>query len=86
MGLASRLGRPRRDWETPNEHQRLLWGLLPTDPVYRIVQRFQRAHYGREEPGDQGLEDLREDAVRKLLAGVTTVDEVLRVTHAENSE
>ena len=61
LGLASRLGRPRRDWETPNEHQRLLWGLLPTDPVYRIVQRFQRAHYGREEPGDQGLEDLRED-------------------------
>ena len=61
LGLAARLGRPRRDWETPNEHQRSLWGLLPSDPVYRIVQRFQRSHYGREERDDAGLESLRED-------------------------
>ena len=61
LGLATRLGRPRRDWETPNEHQRGIWGLLPTDPVYRIVQRFQRSHYGRGETGDTGIDDLRED-------------------------
>jgi len=61
LGLAARLGRPRRDWETPNEHQRGLWGLLPTDPVYRIVQRFQRSHYGRNEPDDTGVEGLRQD-------------------------
>lgn len=61
LGLAARLGRPRRDWETPNEHQRSLWGLLPADPVYRIVQRFQRSHYGRHEQDDAGLEGLRED-------------------------
>ena len=61
LGLAARLGRPRRDWETPNEHQRGIWGLLPTDPVYRIVQRFQRSHYGRSETGDTGIEDLRQD-------------------------
>ncbi len=59
LGLAARLGKPRRDWETPNEHQRGLWGLLPTDPVFRIVQRFQRSHYGRED--DTGSESLRED-------------------------
>ncbi len=61
LGLAARLGRPRRDWETPNEHQRGLWGLLPTDPVYRIVQRFQRSHYGRSESDDTSLEGLRQD-------------------------
>ena len=61
MGLASRFGRPRRDWETPNEHQRGIWGLLPTDPVYRIVQRFQRAHYGPEISSEGDLEDLRKD-------------------------
>ena len=61
LGLATRLGRPRRDSETPNEHQRGIWGLLPTDPVYRIVQRFQRSHYGRSETGDTGIEDLRKD-------------------------
>jgi hypothetical protein len=61
LGLASRVGRPRRNWETPNEHQRLLWGFLPTDPVYRIVQRFQRSHYGPVEPDDANLTDLQED-------------------------
>ena len=61
LGLAARLGKPRRDWETPNEHQRGLWGLLPSDPVYRIVQRFQRFHYGRAEQDDTGLEGLKED-------------------------
>ena len=38
--------------------------MLPTDPVYRIVQRFQRSHYGRGETGetgDTGIEDLRQD-------------------------
>ena len=61
LGLASRLGRPRRDWETPNEHQRGIWGLLPTDPVYRIVQRFQRSHYGRGESESTDIDDLRND-------------------------
>lgn len=61
LGLAARLGRPRRDWETPNEHQRRLWGLLPADPVYRIVQRFQRSHYGRYEQDDTVIDSLRED-------------------------
>lgn len=61
LGLAARLGQPRRDWETPNEHQRGLWGLLPSDAVYRIVQRFQRSHYGRNKQDDRNLEGLRED-------------------------
>ena len=61
LGLAARVGRPRRDWETPNEHQRGIWGLLPPDPVYRLVQRFQRSHYGRDESDETGLAGLRED-------------------------
>ena len=61
LGLASRLGRPRRDSETPNEHQRGIWGLLPTDPVYRIVQRFQRSYYGPEDSDTGGVDDLRKD-------------------------
>ena len=36
-------------------------GFLPTDPVYRIVQRFQRAHYGPEVSSEGDLEDLRKD-------------------------
>ncbi|MDA1271690.1 MAG: DUF4129 domain-containing protein [Chloroflexi bacterium] len=61
LALAARLGHPRRDWETPNEHQRGIWGLLPVDPVYRIVQRFQRSHYGKDEADNAGLQALGED-------------------------
>ena len=61
LGLAARLGRTRRDWETPNEHQRGVWGVLPSDPVYRIVQRFQRFHYGRKESGDTDLKGSQDD-------------------------
>ncbi|MBM12885.1 MAG: hypothetical protein CL759_12495 [Chloroflexi bacterium] len=61
LGLSSRLGRQRKDWETPNEHQRVVWGLLPTDPVYRIVQRFQRSHSGQDETDQAGMDSLQED-------------------------
>ncbi|MDA1129378.1 MAG: DUF4129 domain-containing protein [Chloroflexi bacterium] len=61
LRLAARLGQPRRDWETPNEHQRGLWGFLPSDPVYRIVQRFQRSHYGQDERQGTDLTELQED-------------------------
>ena len=44
----------------PNEHKRGIWGLLPTDPVYRIVQRFQRSHYGRSESENTGIDNLRQ--------------------------
>ncbi len=35
--------------------------MLPNDPAYRIVQRFQRSLYGRSETGDAGIDDLRQD-------------------------
>jgi general secretion pathway protein E len=32
-----------------------------------------------------GMRTLREDAIQKVLSGVTTIDELLRATHAEES-
>ena len=61
LGLAERVGRPRRDWETPKEHQRTLIGLLPADPVARIVDRFQSSHYGRSDLAPQEVERLNRD-------------------------
>ena len=46
LELSERAGRPREEWETPREHQRGLAGVLPADPVARIVDEFQAAHYG----------------------------------------
>ena len=54
LDLSERAGRPREEWETPREHQRGLSGVLPADPVARIVDEFQAAHYGAS-PGNPEL-------------------------------
>ena len=72
LDFATRAGRPKETWETPREHQRELSGILPADPVARIVDEFQDAHYGaaptdparlgRLESGHRELEEfLREN-------------------------
>jgi hypothetical protein len=70
LALAARLGRPRRDWQTPKEHQPGLRGLLPGGPVGRIVDRFQSAHYGGIDWSDQDIDRLRQDwaAITEFLA------------------
>ena len=61
LDLAERAGRRKEEWETPREHQRGLQGVLPADPVARIVDDFQAAHYGAA-PVDSGqLERLESD-------------------------
>ena len=61
LRLAGRAGRPKSEWETPKEHQRALSGLLPADPVAHIVDAFQSAHYGNEEPEQPAADELGED-------------------------
>ena len=36
----------------------------------------------RNKARSEGMVTLQEDAVRKLLAGITSVEEILRVTHS----
>ena len=54
LKLADQLGHPRRDWETPREHQKQLSSALPFGPVDRIVSDFQLERYGRSpaQPGE----------------------------------
>lgn len=62
LELAGRAGRPKGEGETPREHQRGLSGVLPADPVGRMVDEFQEAHYGGAEPGGAAqLERLESD-------------------------
>lgn len=58
LDLATRAGRSKETWETPREHQRDLSGILPADPVARIVDEFQDAHYGAAPPDPERLERL----------------------------
>ena len=61
LELSERAGRPRLGWETPREHQRGLAGFLPADPVARIVDEFQGAHYGATAGSREQLERLESD-------------------------
>ncbi len=70
LALAEQLGQPRRDWQTPKEHQRALQELLPLEPVGRIVDGFQSVHYGcgRVVPGDMDRLLLDWAAVRQHVS------------------
>ena len=61
LDMARRAGRPKDSWATPREHQRDLSGILPADPVSRIVDEFQDAHYGAVLTDVDRLDRLEED-------------------------
>ena len=65
LRLAERVGQPREEWQTPREHQRTLVGLLPADPVGRIVDDFQAYHYGNWEL-EPGVVERLSEAWREL--------------------
>jgi hypothetical protein len=71
LALAARAGCPRLEWQTPREHQHALLGLLPLEPVGRIVDAFQLSHYGQVAANDRELDHLRQDwsTLNTFLAG-----------------
>ena len=61
LDAADRMGQPRREWETPRQHQGALQGVLPREPVRRIVDSFEETHYGHTAIGGETLAALRQD-------------------------
>ena len=54
--------------------------MVITDSIRRLV--MQRADAGtiKNEAEKQGMTNLRQDGVEKIIAGLTSIPEVLRVT------
>ena len=61
LTVAARLNRPRREWQTPTEHQSTLEGVLPAEPVAHIIDCFQSDHYGHVAAGQVELDRLQQD-------------------------
>jgi len=61
LSVAEKLGCPRQEWETPKQHQGALRGMLPVEPVGRIVDAFQLSHYGQTAADRGELAALRQD-------------------------
>ncbi|MBI3268184.1 MAG: Flp pilus assembly complex ATPase component TadA [Planctomycetes bacterium] len=57
--------------------------LVCDEPLQRLVARSAQSPELRQKAREQGMQTLRDDAIRKALSGVTTIDEVLRVTCVE---
>ncbi len=54
--------------------------LRMTDPIRQLINDRSPTLYIREKAREMGMRTLREDAIRNVLDGYTTVDEVLRYT------
>ena len=54
-----------------------------TDPIKNLITSRVAAHVIRDAARKVGMRTLREDGVAKSLAGLTTIEEVIRVTELE---
>lgn len=63
LDIARAVGFGRRAWQTPQEHRREANRALPDPPVARIVDEFQRYHYGPQpsNPDPDTMRSLTED-------------------------
>ena len=59
--LSADVGRPKREEQTPKEHQHGLGWTLPPEPVAHIVDGFQDAYYGHTEPPERQMQGLLQD-------------------------
>ena len=60
--------------------------LTMTDPLRRMVLKHADATVLQAEAQHQGMETLYEDGLRKAVAGLTTIEEVLRVTTQQEQD
>jgi hypothetical protein len=59
--MAEELGHPRREGQTPREHQQRLEWVLPPEPVSHIVDGFQSVYYGQGQVNEGQMQGLLQD-------------------------
>jgi type II secretory ATPase GspE/PulE/Tfp pilus assembly ATPase PilB-like protein len=55
--------------------------LVVDDPLRRLIHEQRGEQALRQVAHENGMRVLREDGVAKALAGITSLEEVLRVSH-----
>jgi len=61
-----------------------IYELLPvTDPIRELILSKADANVIKEKAREQGMKTLREAGWQKVIQGITTIQEVLRVTQVE---
>ncbi|MBN2302159.1 MAG: type II secretion system ATPase GspE [Lentisphaerae bacterium] len=59
--------------------------LLVTDEIQKMIFEKQSASILRQRAREMGMRTLREDGLRKIVSGITTIEEVLRVTMGDQN-
>ncbi|MEA3346845.1 MAG: type II secretion system ATPase GspE [Candidatus Auribacterota bacterium] len=54
--------------------------LIVNDEIRKMIYQKVTAHVVRQRARELGMKTLREDGIRKVLSGITTLDEVFRIT------
>jgi len=93
-GLADKVGRPfrkgggcRQCHDTGFKGRLGIYEVMEVTPeLRRLVHRGAATHEIRDRMRQHGVLTLREEGVELALAGKTTLDEVLRVTHNDDAE
>jgi general secretion pathway protein E len=57
--------------------------LMVDDKIRSLIIRNTDANTIKKAAIENGMITLREDGIRKVLTGATTIDELMRATHAE---
>jgi type II secretory ATPase GspE/PulE/Tfp pilus assembly ATPase PilB-like protein len=57
--------------------------MVVDDKLRSLIVRKSDAGAIKKQALENGMLNLREDGVRKVCAGITTIDELMRATHAE---
>ena len=57
--------------------------LVINDKIRELIFESVPAHVIREKAREFGMKTLREDGIKKVLGGMTTIEEVMRVTQAD---
>jgi general secretion pathway protein E len=60
--------------------------LVMSDPLRRMVLKHADATELQAEAQKEGMDTMYEDGLRKAVAGLTTLEEVLRVTTQQEQE
>jgi len=56
--------------------------IIVNDPIRELILKRAPSHAIRQEALEAGMVTLRQDAMQKVLEGITTMEEALRVVYA----
>jgi len=59
--------------------------LIPNEKIHELIVNRSPMSFIKKEARNNGMKTLREDGIFKVIEGMTTIEEVIRVTQTDES-